>query len=81
MTARRQLAVRLALALALLLAPFGAWRAAPAATIAICAAGGGAKQVPDPMAPAVPAHVHCDACLVAPPAMPVRSAWSRSRCR
>ena len=76
LTARR-LAGRLLLALALLLAPLGAWQVSPAATIAICAAGGGAKQVPDPLAPAAPAHAHCYACLVAPPAMPVPAAGLR----
>ena len=73
----RLLAGRLVLALALLLAPLAKWQAAPAATIAICAAGGGARQVPDPSVPAAPAHVHCDACLVAPPAMPVPAAGLR----
>ena len=68
---------RALLALALLLAPLAGWQAAPAATIAICAADGGAKQVPDPLAPAAPAHVHCEACLVAPPALPVPAAWLR----
>jgi hypothetical protein len=65
---------RALLALALLLAPLAGWQAAPAATIAICAAGGGAKQVPDPLAPAAPAHVHCNACVIAPPALPVPAA-------
>ena len=64
------------LALALLLAPLGIWHSAPAATMPICAAEGGVKQVPDPLAPtplppAGPAHAHCDACLAAPPALPV----------
>jgi hypothetical protein len=68
---------RALLALALLLVPLGTWQAAPAATIAVCAAGGGVKQVPDPSAPAAPAHVHCDACLVAPPALPVPAAGLR----
>ena len=27
--------------------------------------------MPDPLAPAAPAHAHCEACLVAPPALPV----------
>jgi hypothetical protein len=65
------------LAVALLLAPLGAWQAAPAATIAVCAADGGAKRVPDPLAPVAPAHVHCEACLVAPPALPVPPAGLR----
>jgi hypothetical protein len=64
------LAARVLLALALLLAPFGAWQAAPAATMPICSADGGVRQVPDPLAPALPAHAHCEACLAAPPALP-----------
>ena len=69
--------VRPLLALALLLGPPGVRQAAPAATIVVCAAEGGVKQVPDPSAPAAPAHAHCDACLVAPPAMPVPAAGLR----
>ena len=65
------------LALALLLAPLGAWSAPPVATIAICAAEGGIRHVPDPLAPATPAHAHCDACLAAPPALPVPPAGLR----
>jgi hypothetical protein len=76
------LPARALLALALLLAPLIAplvaiGQAAPALTIAICTAGGEAKQVPDPLAPAAPTHVHCEACVVAPPAMPVPSAVLR----
>lgn len=66
-----RLLTRALLALALLLVPLAGRPMAPAATIAICAAEGGVKQVPDPAAPAAPAHVHCDACLIAPPALPV----------
>jgi hypothetical protein len=69
---------RALLALALLLGPPGLRQPAPAATIAICAAGGGVTQVPDPAAPTAPAHAHCDACLVAPPVMPVPAAGLRS---
>jgi hypothetical protein len=62
---------RLLLALALLLAPLGAWQAAPAATMPVCNAEGGVRLVPfDPAAPALSPHAHCDACLVAPPALP-----------
>ena len=72
---------RALLALALLLGPLGAslamGRLAPAATITVCAAGGGAKQIPDPLAPAAPVHVHCDACPLAPPALPVPAAGLR----
>jgi hypothetical protein len=71
------LPARALLALALLLAPLAGRQAAPAATIAICAAGGGEKQVPDPLAPAAPMHVHCEACQVAPPALPVPAAGLR----
>ncbi|WP_165943403.1 hypothetical protein [Roseicella aquatilis] len=62
---------RALLALALLLAPFGIGQAAPVATLPICGADGGLRHLPDPAAPALPAHAHCDACLVAPPALPV----------
>ncbi|MFC7475754.1 hypothetical protein ACFQS7_15380 [Dankookia sp. GCM10030260] len=65
---------RALLALALLLGPLAGRQAAPAATIPVCTAEGGTRQLPDPLAPAVPAHVHCDACLVAPPALPVPAA-------
>lgn len=75
--AASRLTARLLLGLALLLAPLGAWRTAPAATIPVCAAEGGVRHVPDPLAPAAPAHLHCDACLVAPPAMPVPEAGLR----
>lgn len=61
---------RVLLALALLLAPLSAWRAASAATMPICAADGGVRHVPDPLAPAAPSHALCDACLVVPPALP-----------
>mgnify|MGYP006976760338 CR=1 FL=1 len=60
---------RILLALALLLAPFSA-QSPPAATMPICAADGGVRHVPDPLAPAGPAHALCDACLVVPPALP-----------
>jgi len=62
---------RAILALALLLAPLGAWRAAPAAGLPICTADGGVRLVPDPEAPALPAATHCDACLLATPALPL----------
>ncbi|WP_187830379.1 hypothetical protein [Siccirubricoccus phaeus] len=62
---------RLLLALALLLEPFGAPHPVAAALLTICAAEGGVRLVPDPDAPALPAALHCDACLVAVPALPV----------
>ncbi|MCO6414684.1 hypothetical protein JYK14_00625 [Siccirubricoccus sp. KC 17139] len=61
----------LLLTLALLLAPFGALRPVAAALLPICTAEGGVRLVPDPDAPAPPHAVHCDACLVAAPALPV----------
>jgi hypothetical protein len=70
------------LALVLLLAPLGAWRAAPAAGLPVCTADGGVRlvpdpAVPDPTAPGALGHGHCDACLVVPPALPVPpgAAW------
>jgi hypothetical protein len=63
--------LRALLALALLLAPLGAWRAAPAAAMPVCAAEGGVRLVPDPFAPSEPPARHCDACLTASPALPV----------
>jgi hypothetical protein len=67
---RSALAVRALLALALLIAPFGTGHALPASAMPICAAEGGTRLLPDPLAPAFPLHAHCDACLVAPPALP-----------
>jgi hypothetical protein len=72
----RALPLRLALprallALALLLAPLGVWRAVPAAATPVCAAEGGVRLLPDPFAPALPPAGHCDACLIATPALPV----------
>lgn len=61
---------RVLLALALLLAPVLPGRAAPAAAMPICAADGGVRHAPDPLAPAAPSHNLCDACLVVPPALP-----------
>ncbi|GGC51550.1 hypothetical protein GCM10011504_32480 [Siccirubricoccus deserti] len=61
---------RALLALALLLAPLGTWWAAPATAMPVCAAEGGVRLVPDPFAPPPPAG-HCDACLIATPALPV----------
>lgn len=61
----------LALLFAPLLSPAGGRLAMPAAAMPICLAGGGIRLVPDPMAPALPAPVHCDACLATPPTLPV----------
>jgi|GEM_PF-5885536 len=68
--ARCRLAGRVLLAVALLLAPLSGWWGVPAAAMPICAADGGVRHVPDPLAPAAPSHPLCDACLAVPPALP-----------
>jgi hypothetical protein len=71
MSPARAALLRALLAVALLLAPLGAWRAAPATAMPVCVAEGGVRLVPDPFAPPAPPTGHCDACLLAPPALPV----------
>ncbi|WP_431271337.1 hypothetical protein [Dankookia sp. P2] len=76
-TLTARLTLRLLLGLALLLAPLAARQVAPVATIPVCTAEGGVRHIPDPLAPAVPGHDHCEACLAGPPALPVPAAGLR----
>jgi hypothetical protein len=67
----RAVLLRALLALALLLAPLGTGWAPPAAATPICTAAGGMRLVPDPFAPLAAPAQHCDACIIASPALPV----------